>query len=67
MAVFIIPRVERGRLYFQVANVSFLAFAQAATVRAPAQALPLDIAEPINESTADPALTLVVGGVAWTP
>lgn len=49
MAVSIIPRVIRGRLYFQTADVLFPTFAQAKTAWAAAEAHRLDIAEPIDE------------------
>jgi hypothetical protein len=45
MAVPIIPRVERGRLYFQTADVLFPTFAQAAGAWSAAEAHRLDIAE----------------------
>jgi len=46
MAVRIIPRIERGRLYFQTADVLFPSFAQAATAWSATEAHRLDIAEP---------------------
>jgi hypothetical protein len=49
MATFIIPRIVRGRLYFESADVLFPTFAQATTAWAAAEAHRLDIAEPIDE------------------
>ena len=49
MAVSIVPRVERGRLYFQTADVLFPTFEQAATAWAAAEAHRLAVAEPIDE------------------
>ena len=48
MAVPIIPRVERGRLYFQTADVLFPTFAQAAGAWTAAEARRLDVAEPVE-------------------
>ena len=45
MAKAIIPRVVRGRLYFQVSDVLFPTFAQAATAWSAALAHRLDIVE----------------------
>jgi hypothetical protein len=50
MGMPIIPRIERGRLYFQTTDVSFPTFAQAATARAAAEAHRLDI---INQPAQD--------------
>lgn len=49
MAVPIIPRLVRGRLYFQVAEVLFATFAQTATAWFAIEAHRLDIVEPIDE------------------
>jgi hypothetical protein len=49
MAVPIIPRLVRGRLYFQTAEVLFPTFAQAATAWSAAEAHRLDVAELIDE------------------
>jgi hypothetical protein len=66
MAVPIIPRLVRGRLYFQVAEVFFPSFPQAATAWSAAEAHRLDVVELIGESPSGlPAR--VAGGVAWTP
>src|SRR5687768_804891 len=48
MAVPIIPRVERGRLYFQTVDVLFPIFAQAAGAWIAAEAQRLDVAEPVQ-------------------
>jgi hypothetical protein len=45
MAVSIIPRVIRGRLYFQTADVLFPTFAQAAAAWTAAKAHHLDIVD----------------------
>jgi hypothetical protein len=58
MAVPIIPRVIRGRLYFETADVSFPTFAQAATASAAAEAHRLDIAEPLLRRCKDCRLDL---------
>jgi hypothetical protein len=49
MAVSIIPRVIRGRLYFQTADVLFPTFALAASAWAATEAHRLDTAEPLNQ------------------
>ena len=48
MAMPIISRVERGRLYFQTADVLFPSFAQAVAASSAAESHRLDIAEPID-------------------
>lgn len=45
MAVPIIPRIERGRLYFQTADVLFPSFAPAASARRAVKAHRLDAVE----------------------
>lgn len=49
MAMPIIPRIIRGRLFYQTADVLFPTFAQAATAWSAAEAHRLDIAEPLDE------------------
>lgn len=66
MAACILPRICRGRLYFQVADSFFPIFAQTVAARAAVEANCLGIFEPVAEPIADLGLTLVVGGVAWT-
>ena len=53
MATPIIPRLVRGRLFFQTADVLFPTFAQAATAWSAAEAHRLDIAEPIDKLTVE--------------
>lgn len=50
MAVSIIPRVERGRLYFQTADVLFPSFAPAASAWRAAKARRLDVAESVRRA-----------------
>jgi hypothetical protein len=66
MAVPIIPRLARGRLYFLIAEAIFLAFAQAVATWMAAEARQPGIAEPIGESSTCSVRVLVNGGVAWT-
>ena len=47
MATPIIPRIVRGCLYYQTADVLFPTFSQAATAWLAAEAHRLDIAEPV--------------------
>jgi len=42
----IIPRIERGRLYFHIADVFFLAFTQATSAGNTSEAHRLDIIDP---------------------
>jgi hypothetical protein len=49
MASAIIPRIIRGRLFYQTADVLFPTFTQAATAWAAAEAHRLDVAEPIDK------------------
>ena len=46
----IIPRIERGRLYYQSADVLFPIFVQATTVRAAAEAHRLDTTARVGAS-----------------
>ena len=48
MAVPIIPRIERGRLYFQTADVLFPTFPRVAGAWTAAEAHRLDVAEPVQ-------------------
>ena len=48
MAVSIIPRIERGRLYFQTADVLFPPFATAASAGRAAEAHRLDAVESVH-------------------
>lgn len=50
MASPIIPRLVRGRLYFQTADVLFPTFKQAATAWSAAEAHRLDTAEPLADT-----------------
>jgi hypothetical protein len=59
MAAPIIPRVIRGRLYFQTADVLFPTFAQAATAWAAAEAHRLDIVDQLDALTIQRAAALV--------
>lgn len=58
MAKTIIPRMIRGRLHFQIADVLFLTFAQAATARAAAESHRLGIADEIDRLTIDQLASL---------
>lgn len=49
MAMPIIARIVRGRLHFQIADVLFPTFAEAATAWCAAEAHRLDVAEPIDQ------------------
>lgn len=58
MGMPIIPRIARGRLYFQTADVFFPTFAQPATAVSPAESHRLHIAEPIDRLIAQLAAAL---------
>lgn len=49
MAAPIIPRIIRGRLFYQISDVLVPTFKQAATAWSAAEAHRLDIAEPVDE------------------
>ncbi len=68
MAAPIIPRVERGRLYFQFANALLPTFTAALAAWSAAKARRSHISEPIRELIAQspevPAAMCLQGGVA---